>query len=188
MVLIIAKPFLFCMNEFLILYHLAKCKQLSLSVSISTSILLSSIACILRSRTLWKPSYRSKGRYPGWFRSEMYAAENLQFMHSTYTYAYIHTYTYIHTRYINKFSRTVPFKVYISGCMNSYFNAYNEHHIHAYIPNYLPNPHIRSPGLVALPPLESPSLHGTCSYIQTYIYGQGRAGAMGKDKSSSSLQ
>ncbi len=79
----------------------------------------------------------------------MYAAENLQFMHSAYTYAYIHTYIYIHTEYINKFSRTVPFKVYISGCMNSYFNAHNEHHIHAYIPNYLPNPHIRSPGLGA---------------------------------------
>ncbi len=42
-----------------------------------------------------------------------------------------------------------PFKVYISGCMNSYFNAHNEHHIHTYIPNYLPNPRIRSPGLGA---------------------------------------
>ena len=53
----------------------------------------------------------------------------------------MHTYIHIHTRYINKFSRSVPFKVYISGCMNSYFNAHTTY-IHTYIPNYLPNPHI----------------------------------------------
>ena len=53
----------------------------------------------------------------------------------------MHTYIHIHTRYINKFSRSVPFKVYISGCMNSYFNAHTTY-IYTYIPNYLPNPHI----------------------------------------------
>ncbi len=74
-----------------------------------------------------------------------------------------------------------------------------QHHIHhTYIPNYLPNPHIRSPGIGAaepllLPPLESPSpsSHGACSYIQIYISSsiafQTNDG-LGKDNSSSSLQ
>ena len=95
----------------------------------------------------------------------------VQFMHSTYTYAYIHTYIYIHTRYINKFSRSVPFKAYISGCMNSYFNAHTTY-IHTFLTTY----RIHTSGHLVLeplllPPLESPSpsLHGACSYIPTYI-------------------
>ena len=55
-----------------------------------------------------------------------------------------------------------PFKVYISGCMNSYFNAHNTTYIiHTFLTTkckplgnyytyyYLPNPHIRSPGIGA---------------------------------------
>jgi hypothetical protein len=114
MVRIIAKPFLFCMNEFLILYHLAKCKQLSLSLIQKEDIFLClALSFIVEHIQVYSiyclPSHVSCG--PGRFLSfegkiprlvsqrDVCGREScalfiylvfifIQFMHSTYTYAY----------------------------------------------------------------------------------------------------